>query len=68
MKVFVSGYDVDISHNIVYIYDPEKKLSEDGAVKVLRYLKAEGFLMYDEVYIQIVSKSGDSHWGDSDSD
>jgi hypothetical protein len=68
VKAFVNGYDVDISHNIVYIYDPEKKLGDNGAVVILRYLKSEGFLMYDEVYVQIVSKDGDSHWGGADND
>tara|TARA_B100000959_G_scaffold264454_1_gene304974 strand:+ start:2494 stop:2676 length:183 start_codon:yes stop_codon:yes gene_type:complete len=59
VKVVVNNFDVEISHNVVHIRDPDKKLGEKGAVTILKYLKAEGFLMYDEVYVQVISEDED---------
>ena len=66
MKAFLRGFNIDISQNTVYIYDTEGKLNKKGAVSILKYLKSEGFLMHDEVFLQVVSEEDDDDYDDDD--
>ena len=59
MKVFLKGLHMDVLQDKVVIYDKDGDLTKAEAVVLLKYLKSEGFLLHEQVFLEIVSDPED---------
>jgi len=59
MKVSLNNFKIDIVQDTVVIHDPEGNLEKNEAISMLKYLKAEGFLIHEQVFLEIVDDSED---------
>jgi hypothetical protein len=63
MKVTLNGLKIVISQDKVVIYDVDNNLTKSGAVSTLKYLKAEGFLFHDQVFLEVIGpEDEDEEW------
>ena len=60
MKVSLNNFDIDISKDKVVIHDPEGKLRKSEALTMLKYLKTEGFITHERIFLEIVDDLDDS--------
>ncbi len=66
MKVSLNNFEIDIVQDTVVIHDPEGSLKKSEALTMLKYLKTEGFLIHEQVYLEIVGDTEDDLEDDSD--
>ena len=67
MNVTLNGLKIVISQDRVIIYDADNNLTKSGAVSTLKYLKAEGFLFHDQVFLEVIgSEEGDEGWDEEE--
>jgi len=60
VKVTLDGYEISIGYGTVVIFDKDGTLENSEAVNLLKYLKAEGFIVSEQVFLEIIDGSEDS--------
>jgi hypothetical protein len=59
MKVFLKGLHIDVLRDKVTIYDKDGDLTKPEAIVLLKYLKSEGFLLSEQVFLEILDDPED---------
>jgi hypothetical protein len=60
VKVSLNNFNIDIIQDTVVIHDPGGKLKNSEALVMLKYLKTEGFLFHEQIYLEIVDDTDDT--------
>lgn len=60
-QVVVSGLDIEILGDKVVIHDVMGDVTKREAIKILKYLRSEGFLKKEKIILEIVTSEEDGN-------